>query len=109
MLAEPRAQRLPFQALRHDVGGPVVLADIVNRHDVLMVECADRARFALKCGEAFVGIGWMWKQQFDRDVAREPLVARSPHLAGASGPELMFDRIVADAIAGLDTPSLSRD
>ena len=38
-------QRLPFEQLRHDVGCAVMLADVVDREDVGMVQCRGRTSF----------------------------------------------------------------
>src|SRR4249920_38677 len=49
----------------------------------------------------------MWKQQLDRHIAPEPLVARPPHLAHPACSEPSLDGVGGDAIAGLNAPSLA--
>ena len=53
---ELSAQRLAFQKLHDGVGDPVLVAEVVDREDVLMGEGRDRLRFALEPRQR-VGIG----------------------------------------------------
>ena len=48
-----RAQRLTFQALRHEVRRAAVIADVVDGQDVGVVECAGGARLVLERAHAF--------------------------------------------------------
>ena len=84
------AQRLAFQKLHDGVRDAVLVAEVVNRKDVLMREGRDRLRLALEPGER-VGIrGDGLGQDLDRDVPIELLVPRPvdlPHPARAERGE----------------------
>src|SRR5947199_72267 len=80
-------------------------ADVVHREHVRVVERSGRARLLLER----TGIGRMRKKQLDRDVARETVVARPPHLARRARAEPLVDRVGADAIARLDAPAVAHD
>ena len=51
----------------------------------------------------------MRKQQLDRHVAPEPLVARPPHLAHPARSQPSLDGVGGDAIAGLNAPPFAGD
>ena len=47
-LLQPVRQRFAFQVLHHQVVDSVLLADVVQRADVGMIQAGDGARFALE-------------------------------------------------------------
>ena len=99
-LRQPIGERLAFEARHDEEVGAVVLADIVERADVRVIEGRDRFGFALeslaaiRVGRGFVG------QNLDRDGAIEPAVFRAIHLAHAARAERRDDFIGAEAGAG---------
>ena len=83
---EPGPQRLTRQQLAHEVRHPVSGANVVHDHDVGMVERSRCARFLLESPEA-IGIGAeLTREQLHGDVAVEPCVVRSIHLAHTASP-----------------------
>ena len=107
--AETRAQRLAFQTLRHEVRGTAVIPDVVDGQHVGVIERAGGARLVLKRAHSFGGVRRMRKQQLDRHVAPESLVARPPHLAHPARSQPPLDRVGGDPIAGLNAPPLAGD
>ncbi len=84
------AQRLAFQKLHDGVRDAVLVAEIVDRQDVLMGERRDRLRLALEPGER-VGIGRDGlREDLDRDLPIELPIPRPvdlPHPARAQWRE----------------------
>ena len=99
-LLQPIGQRLAFQVLHHEERRAVVLADVVERADVRMIELRDRARFAVEpLAELRVG-GEALGQDLDRDGAIEARVARLVDLAHAARADRRRDFVRAEASAG---------
>ena len=107
--AETRAQRLAFQALRHEVRGAVVIPDVVDGQHVGVIEGAGGARLVLKRAHPLVGVRRMRKKELDGHVAPETLVARPPHLTHPARSQPSLDRVGGDTIARLDAPPLAGD
>jgi hypothetical protein len=85
---DPLRQVLAVEELHDEELAPFVVADVVERADVGMLERGDRARLAVEAlAELRVG-GKGRRQDLDGDGAIEPGVARAvdlPHAAGADG------------------------
>ena len=86
-----------------------MLADVVDRQDVGVVERAGGAGLVLQRRDAVGVPRGMGQQQLDGDVAAEAFVTRAPHLAHATGAEPPIDPIGADPIARLHRPALARN
>jgi hypothetical protein len=71
-----------------------VLADIVNGHDVLVVEGAQGAGFLLKASAAGVA-GDFPRQDLDGHQAVETSIAGTENLAHAAGTERVEDFVTA--------------
>src|SRR5437870_4013006 len=69
------AQRFSFKQLRDDIRRAVVCADIVNRQNVWMIQGTRGLRFLLKSPQSICVLGERSRQDFDRHVAIELLVA----------------------------------
>ena len=77
----------------------VVLADVVQRTDVGVLQPGDGARFALEAlAEAGVPRS-VARRDLDGDPAVEPGVARPVHLSHAAGAERRFDDIRTERAA----------
>ncbi len=74
-------ERLAFDVLHHQKIGAVLVADVVERADVRMIQAGDGLCFALEALAQFGAIGEMSGQNFDRDDAVEARVAGFVHLA----------------------------
>src|SRR5262245_19572497 len=71
---EPLAQATALQALGNEIRDALVLADVVNREDVRVVECAGGACFFSEAPYA-LGVARSVRQQYlDCDVSTEALV-----------------------------------
>ncbi len=74
-------ERLPGEVLHHEEHLALVIADVVERADVRVVQAGDGLRLALEASAAF-GVGTEFGQQnLDRDRAVEPRVAGLVDLA----------------------------
>ena len=97
---DPRLQRLALQQLHHHELLAGVLADVVQRADVRMIERRDGARLAeealhrLRLATRFLG------QELDRDLAAQPQVLGGVDHAHAAAAERLLDSIVRDLLSG---------
>src|SRR5438105_3547655 len=78
-------------------------ADIVNRENVWMVQCARGLRFLFKSPQAISILRERCQQNFDRDIAIQFLIARAIHLAHAARTELRANLVAAKFCAGSKT------
>ena len=93
-------QRLARQVLHHEVGGAVMLADVVQRADVRVVQPGDGLGLALEAGTA-VGVGAeLGRQDLDGDAAIEAGVAGLVDLAHAARADGGLDLVGPEARAG---------
>src|SRR4051812_24805201 len=91
----PLAQRFAFDVLGGDVMRAAVLADLINRDDVRMIERRGRARLALKAAYALLVPRESHRQQLERDLAIERLILGKialAHPAGADEPPYEITR-----------------
>src|SRR5439155_9757364 len=95
-----------LEQLAHDVGEPATVrlgrADVMDRHDVRMVELPRRPRFALETPQAvFVGREGAGQHLYG-DVAGQPRVPGAIHLAHPSLSEQGLNLVWAQARAWRD-------
>ena len=81
-----------------------LVPDVVERADVGVVERRDSLGLTLEAGAPLLVGGEVRGQQFDRDRALEPCVARSIDLAHAPGRERRDDLVWSEA-GGWPKPS----
>jgi len=94
------AERLPLQQLADDVGGALVVADVVDGEDARVAEAAGRARLVGETAEP-VGVGVeVGRQDLQGDVASQAIVAHAVDLAHTAGAERTDDLVGTDAGAG---------
>jgi hypothetical protein len=87
-------KRLALEVLEHHEGLALVLVDLVDDHDVLVVELCGRARLGQEAPrERARGA----VEELDRDLPPEPGVAREDHLPHPAAPELADDVVLEDA------------
>jgi hypothetical protein len=86
-LGEAVGERLPLEQLHHQVIGAVVVADVVKRADVRVVEVGDRACLALETGADFRVRGEVGRQHLDRDVTTQAGIPGAVDLAHAARTE----------------------
>src|SRR5262245_61772756 len=65
-------ERLPFEILHHQVVDAVLLADVIERADIRMIQRRDRASFPLETLPKFRIAGEMLGEDFDRNCSVEP-------------------------------------
>ena len=96
-----RAERSsPAHQLHHQRARAAAVLDAVNLGDVRMIERRECLRLAFEAHQA-VGVGGeRLGQDLERDVASEFRVARSIHLAHATGAKRAEDLVLIDASAG---------
>ena len=80
---------------------PVVLAHIVERTDVCVVQARDRARLACEPLVAIAIRGEMRRQHFDGDDAIEPGIERLVDFAHPSRAEQRSNFVDAEPVAGV--------
>ena len=93
------AQGLAVHELHRDVRGRVGRPDLMNRHDVGVVQRRSGARLLLEA-LATVGIGReLFRENLDRDFATQPPVARPIDLSHASGAQRDEDLVRSETRA----------
>lgn len=96
------AQRLPVDVLHgHERAAVVIAADLVDRHDVRVVQRRRGARFVAQAEEMLGRLGQMGGEELDRDVPPEVVVVREEDFAHSSGAELANDAIRSDGLGAL--------
>ena len=99
-LRQPIRQRLALEILHDEERGAVLLAHVVQRADVRMIELRDRAGLAIEAlAELRVGREGV-RENLDRDRAIEPRVAGFVDLAHPAGADERQDFVRAEASAG---------
>src|SRR5207237_10632217 len=99
-LRNHRSQRSALDELHDDEPMSIRFANLVNRHDVRMVERGRGARFALE-SRASIGIGGeRLRQNLDRDVASELPVSRAIPVAHSTGADERSDLVGSKTLAG---------
>src|SRR6266478_1902008 len=86
-LLKTLGERLPFDTLHHQVIRAVLLADVMERADVGMIQAGDGFRFALEALFAN-GIGGKLRgKNLDSDSAFQPRIPRPIHFTHPAGTE----------------------
>ena len=96
-------QRRAFQKLHGDEGVAVVLADVVNRADVGMIQRRRGLRLALKTSERLRIARHVIRKELQRDEAVQPGVFGLVDHTHAAAAELLDDAVVRDG--WLDHPA----
>ena len=76
-----------FEELHRQVGPPAVLADVVDRDDVRMVERGRRTRLGAKAGDATRVANHLVRKDLEGDVAPEPRIPCPPNLPHPAGTQ----------------------
>jgi hypothetical protein len=87
------------QKLHGDERLSALLADVVNRADVGMVQRGRGLGFALKASERLWATGNVFGQEFHSDEAMQPRVFGLIYHAHAATPEFLDDAVVRDGLA----------
>ena len=92
------AQVRALEQLHGHVEQPVLLPEVVDRHDVRVVQQGGRLGLALEAFERFVAAAEVHGQRLQRDVAVEDGVVGLVHLAHGAAAELAHDLVLADPL-----------
>jgi hypothetical protein len=90
---EELAKRVSFDALHGDPRDAVRRPDVVDRHDVRVVQRGGRAGLFLEALEPFLVRSERGRKDLDRDVAPEPGVPRAIDLSHAARAERREDLV----------------
>ena len=104
---ELRAQRFAFEQLLHDVGGALVLPDVVDGRNVGMIEAASRLRLQLEPPQTIRVAREGRRQHLDRDFALEPFVPRPIHLPHPTSAKRCKDLVGAETSTGWECHSVT--
>src|SRR5262249_52359509 len=91
------------------VGCTGVLANVVDREHVAVVERARRAGLLVEAPHPLCIAREIRKEHFDGDVAAQPLVARAPYLAHPARPEPLLNEVRTKPIASSQAPPVAGD
>jgi hypothetical protein len=83
----------PFKTFEYQVGGAVVVPNVVQNADVGMRQLGDGAGFALEALAEFGILREMFGEDFDGDVAIQPRIASAIHLTHAPRAQRRLDFI----------------
>jgi hypothetical protein len=101
-------QRLSIEDLGDDVRGSALDADVVHREYVRMIQPTRSSRFLLESAPPIRIAGKRRRQDFDRDVALQLMVACPIHLAHAPSAQRAQYFEAAKAIAHRESHRASR-
>ena len=101
-LAQDLAERPSLHQLHRDVPDVVHRPDLVDRHDVRVVEGGGGARLLLEAGEPFRVRAGGAAEHLDRDRASQGEVPRAVDLTHAARAELPLEDLVAAEPSLLD-------
>jgi hypothetical protein len=90
---QPSTQGFAFQKLRDQIRRTFVLAKIMNRQNVGMIQRRYRPRLLLEPPQPFGVAGKRPRQNFDGHVAIQPRIAGAIHLTHASDAEQGLDLV----------------
>ncbi len=93
---DPVLQRRAFQKFHGDERLAVLLANLINRADVGMVQCGGRARFAPKTFQGLRILGYIEGQKFQRDKSAELSILRLVNDTHASAAEFLEDSVMGN-------------
>lgn len=100
-------ERRAFEKLGHRVDHALVAPDVVEGEDVRMRQRRHGPRFALEAREHPRICGPAIAHDLDRDIAPEPCVAGSVHVAHAPGAEGLADDVRTKSSAGVEGHAVS--
>src|SRR6185436_914451 len=105
---EPGLQRFALEQLHHEVGGTLVLADVVQRADVLVGELGDRARLPIEALAELRVDRQRGGEDLDGDGTIEAGVAGAIDLAHAARAERGHDFVRAEAGSRIERHGATR-
>src|SRR5436853_7369622 len=95
----PLLQGLALQILHDNEGPAVVLADIVNRADLRMIERRSRPRFNAEPLERLRILRPFFRQELDRNGPAKPNIFGLVHYSHPAGSQLLNNSIVGNRLS----------
>ena len=92
-------ERPPFEQLHHEELLPLVLADVVDRADVRVIQRRRRARLALKALRGRRVARQLGRQELDGDLPAEANILGAVDDAHAAAAKLLEDPVMRDGLA----------
>jgi hypothetical protein len=92
-------QSLAFEELHREKGPAIVLADLVDRANVRMVQRGGSAGFALKSFECLRIARGLFRQKLQRDVAAKSEILGFIYDAHPAAAELFEDAVMRDGLS----------
>ena len=108
-LGQAVGQRPALEVLHHQVVHTAVLADVVQRADVGVVQVGDRPRLALESLPRLGLVGQVARKHLDRHGPVEPRVARPVDLAHTASAQGVDDLVRPEPGAGIESHVLYYD
>jgi hypothetical protein len=96
-LGQSIGQGFPFEVLQHQEVGAILMPDIVERANVRVIQCRDRAGFALEALAPIRVAGDVGGEHFNGDRPIEARVVRFVNFTHAAGSEGGEDLVRAKA------------
>ena len=90
----------PFEIFHHQVIDAVLMADVVERADVRMIQAGNGAGFAIESLANFRRVGYALRENFDGDGAVQPRIARAIHFAHATSAKRRLNFVGTEFRAG---------
>ena len=89
-LGQTIGQRLAFEVLHHQIAEAILHANIVEVANIRMADRRDGPCLAIEALFRLARLAQMRRQNFDRDRAPQPRIARAIHFAHAAGAQRRF-------------------
>jgi len=90
-------ESLPFEQLHHQEGAPFILANIVERANMRMIERGGGTRFPQKAFERRGVRAKTFRQKFERHAASQTRIFRLVYHSHASAAELLQNAVMSDS------------
>ena len=97
--ADAFTKRLPFKDFHHQIGAPIVFADVVNRADSGMIQRRCGARFALEAFERGRIACEVRGEKFERDLTTQARIFRAKYLPHAAAAQRVENAVMRDCFA----------
>src|ERR1051326_1638566 len=94
------SERLAFEEFHHDVWLTLVLANVVNRADVGVIQSGGRAGLAAEPFQCLLVLKGLLGQKLERHAAAKSGVFTSVDHSHAATSELVENAVVSDSLAG---------
>jgi hypothetical protein len=105
-LADSVAQGIALDQFHDKVVDFVLVADVKEGADIWVVERRDGPSLTLESPQELLIVGKARRQHLDGDLSIEAVIRGSPHLAHATGADLVDNPIVLQCLSGFEAHSV---